>query len=172
VTIGSIEGTGNVFLGANNLTVGTNNLSTLFSGVIQDGGFNGGIGGSLTKIGTGTLTLTGMNTYTGNTIVSQGSLIVDGSIASPNTIVQNGGLLGGTGTIGGNLINGAVVSPGDAPGKLTITGNYTQSPAGTLRIGIAALSSSAQDLLSVGGKASLGGALQLTLLNNSLNLGE
>ena len=30
VTVGSIEGSGNVFLGANDLTVGTNNISTLF----------------------------------------------------------------------------------------------------------------------------------------------
>jgi hypothetical protein len=54
VMVGSIEGDGNVFLGANNLTVGSNNLSTTSSGVIQDGGQNGGIGGSLTKIGSGT----------------------------------------------------------------------------------------------------------------------
>src|SRR5262249_16225657 len=74
VTIGSIEGNGNVFLGANNLTVGSNNLSTLFSGVIHDGGPSGGTGGSLTKIGTGTLTLRGRNTYTGTTFVNDGTL--------------------------------------------------------------------------------------------------
>ncbi len=38
VTTGSIEGSGLVFLGGVNLTVGTNNLSTTFSGVMQDGG--------------------------------------------------------------------------------------------------------------------------------------
>ena len=65
VTTGSIEGSGLVFLGGVNLTVGTNNLSTTFSGLMQDGGFSGGTGGSLTKIGTGTLTLSGANTYTG-----------------------------------------------------------------------------------------------------------
>lgn len=44
VTIGSIEGSGClVFLGANILTVGSNNISTTFSGVIQDSG-------SLTKV--------------------------------------------------------------------------------------------------------------------------
>jgi len=43
VTIGSIEGEGgDVFLGANNLTVGSNNLSTTFPGVIQDGSAFGG----------------------------------------------------------------------------------------------------------------------------------
>ena len=59
VTIGSLEGDGQVFLGGNNLSVGSNDLSTAFSGIIQ------GAGGSLTKIGTGTLTLSGANTYTG-----------------------------------------------------------------------------------------------------------
>jgi hypothetical protein len=38
MTAGSIEGSGNLFLGAKNLAVGGNNLSTTFSGVIQDGG--------------------------------------------------------------------------------------------------------------------------------------
>ena len=45
LTIGSIEGSGNVFLGANNLTVGTSNINTSFSGVISGTG-------SLAKVGT------------------------------------------------------------------------------------------------------------------------
>jgi autotransporter-associated beta strand protein len=94
VTIGSIEGDGDVFLAGNNLTVGSNHLSTLFSGVMQDGGISGGSGGSLTKIGPGTLTLSGANTYTGNTIIEEGALIVDGSIASADTFVNPHGLLG------------------------------------------------------------------------------
>src|SRR5207244_11793009 len=74
LSIGSIEGTGNVFLGANNLTVGSNSLSTTFSGVISDGGFGGGAGGSLTMNGTGTWTLSGANTYTDATTVSNSML--------------------------------------------------------------------------------------------------
>jgi hypothetical protein len=50
VTIGSIEGSGNVSLGANGLTVGTNNINTSFSGVISGSG-------SLAKVGRGILTL-------------------------------------------------------------------------------------------------------------------
>jgi autotransporter-associated beta strand protein len=65
VTVGSIEGDGIVFLGAGNLGIGSNNLNTTFSGVIQDDG----LGGSLTKVGSGTLILSGTNTYTGNTNV-------------------------------------------------------------------------------------------------------
>ena len=102
-TAGSIEGNGTFFLGSKNLTVGGNGLSTTFSGVISDGGFRDGAGGSLTKVGTGTLTLTGANTYTGATTVDAGSLIVDGSIASAQTFVNAGGLLGGNGIIGGDL---------------------------------------------------------------------
>jgi hypothetical protein len=62
MTAGSIQGAGNYLLGSKTLTVGSNNLSTMVAGVISDGG---GTGGALTKVGTGTLTVTGINTYTG-----------------------------------------------------------------------------------------------------------
>jgi hypothetical protein len=50
LTIGSIEGSGNVNLGANRLTVGASNINTSFSGVISGSG-------SLAKVGSGILTL-------------------------------------------------------------------------------------------------------------------
>ncbi|MBA3830876.1 MAG: hypothetical protein H0X34_03075 [Chthoniobacterales bacterium] len=62
VTIGSLEGSGIVFLGGNGLSVGGTNLDTTFSGVLQDGGSAGGTGDSLTKVGSGKLTLSGANT--------------------------------------------------------------------------------------------------------------
>jgi hypothetical protein len=65
MTVGSLEGNGRVFLGSRKLTVGSNNQNTNFSGSIQDGGANGGIGGSLAKTGTGELVLARRNTYTG-----------------------------------------------------------------------------------------------------------
>jgi len=64
---GSIEGSGVVFLGVNNLTVGSNSLNTTFSGVIQDGG-------SFTKVGQGTLILTNANTYAGGTTIQNGDI--------------------------------------------------------------------------------------------------
>jgi outer membrane autotransporter protein len=178
MTMGSIAGNGTIFLGSKNLAVGSNNLSTIFSGVISDGGQNstdGGTGGSLTKVGTGTLTLTGENTYTGDTTVNGGSLIVDGSIMSAQTFVNAGGLLGGNGIIGGDLTNGGIVNPGhvNSPGTLTVAGNYTQTPGGTLQIEIAGTAPGQFDLLAVGGHASLAGTLQLVSLGNfKLNVGD
>ena len=163
VTIGSIEGDGDAFLGANNLTIGGNNLSTTFSGVIQ------GAGGSLTKIGTGTLDLTGANTYTGNTNVNRGALQVDGSITS-NTFVTHRGTLAGTGTVDGNVVNNdfGTVRPGGvlgAPGVLTVVHNYTQTQYATLIIQIAGASPDQFSVLNVLGNANLTGFLDPMLLN-------
>jgi autotransporter-associated beta strand protein len=175
VTIGSIEGDGIVVLGSNNLTVGSNNLSTVFSGVIAgadptgQGGFI--TGGSLTKIGTGTLTLSGVNTYTGNTKITGGVLQVDGSITS-NTFVGRHGTLAGTGTINGVVTNGGTVSPGDAPGTLTVN-SYTQAHSGTLLIDIAGGSSAQFSVLDVLGNANLNGVLDPMLLNGFIpTIGE
>ena len=133
-TIGSIEGDGLVFLGANNLTVGSNNLTTVFSGKVQDGGAYGGTGGSLTKVGTGKLVLRHRNTYTGGTIIKRGILMVNhlggGSGTGSGPVEVNGGRLGGMGTIAGAVTVGsgrgreAILSPGyyhsTNPGSLTI----------------------------------------------------
>lgn len=66
--VGSILGSGAIRLGANTLTVGGDNSSTLFSGAITGSG-------GITKTGTGYLNLTGTNTYAGITTVNQGNLI-------------------------------------------------------------------------------------------------
>ena len=82
MTSGSIEGAGNYVLGANTLTTGSLNTSTQVDGVIS------GAGGGLTKVGTGTLTLTGTNTYSGATTISAGTLAISGfgSIASSSVV--------------------------------------------------------------------------------------
>jgi autotransporter-associated beta strand protein len=125
------RGTGNVFLGANNLSIGSNGRSAVFSGVIQDGGANGGTGGSLTKTGSGTLTLSNANFYTGGTIVSKGSLIMKnttGSATGPGAVHVNGGTLGGTGIIGGAV----TIGNGTSSGAILQAGSGTT--AGTLKI--------------------------------------
>ena len=95
VTTGSIQGNGLVFLGGVNLAVGANNLTTTFAGLMQDGGFSGGTGGSLAKIGTGTLTLSGANTYTGGTLINTGTLQAtqDGALGVGNVSVTASGAI-------------------------------------------------------------------------------
>jgi autotransporter-associated beta strand protein len=130
VTVGSLSGKGSVFLGANTLTIGSNNLSTTFSGAIQDSG-------SLTKTGTGTLTLNGANTYTGLTTVSAGVLNAsnrNGSATGTGAVNVNAGTLGGKGIITGSTAigtgsgGGAFLAPSvgaKKPASLTIQGLLT-----------------------------------------------
>jgi autotransporter-associated beta strand protein len=134
VSVGSIEGNGNVFLGSNNLTVGSNNLSTTFSGVIQDGGFAGGTGGSLSKIGKGKLTLNFPSTYTGGTTINKGMLLVkntSGSATGSGPVQVSGGTLEGTGIIAGAVTVGTGV--GTTSKANLLAGNGATSP-GTLTI--------------------------------------
>jgi len=152
-TAGSIEGAGAIRLGSKQLSVGANNLSTTVSGVIADGGRNGGTGGSLVKVGTGTLTLTGANTFTGGTTVNAGGLVVNGSLAS--TVTLNDGMLGGSGTIGGLVANGGTLAPGNSIGTLNISGNFAQN-GGTYVVEANAQGQS--DRVNVSGTATINGA--------------
>jgi uncharacterized protein with beta-barrel porin domain len=159
-TAGSIAGAGNYFLGSKMLTVGGSNLSTTVSGVISNGGLSGGIGGALTKVGTGTLTLSGINTYTGATTVNGGMLIVDGSTAlSSLTTVTPGTTLAGIGTVGNTAIAGGTLVPGDTTGNvfgpLTVQGSLSFTAASTYMIQISPANAGGTN---VSGTATLGGA--------------
>jgi autotransporter-associated beta strand protein len=124
VTIGSLAGQGRVYLGANTLTIGSNNQSTAFSGAIQDAG-------GVTKIGAGTLTLTGANTYTGVTTVSGGIVNAGnkrGWATGTGALKVNTGTLGGKGIIAGPVTigtgsgAGAFLAPAVGAGKqVTLT---------------------------------------------------
>ena len=116
-TIGSVEGDGGeVYLGRRPLRIGNNNLSTTLAAIVQDGGYGGGTGGSLIKVGTGVLTLTGANTYTGGTDVIDGTLIIANSALSgtgTGVVTVTSGTLGGSGTIAGpvTIRTRAVLAP-------------------------------------------------------------
>ena len=72
VVLGNPAGGGS----ATALSIGSDNTSTTFAGTIGDGsGTVPAATGSVTKVGTGTLTLSSNNTYTGGTVVSAGVLV-------------------------------------------------------------------------------------------------
>jgi autotransporter-associated beta strand protein len=129
-TIGSLEGDGQVVIGTYpptgtlNLNIGSNNLSTTFGGVIT-GVFSAG---AITKIGTGTLTLTnGANTYTGGTNVNQGALLVSNTtgLGAGGPIKVNAGTLGGTGTVAGPV----TVGTGSGTGAFFAPAYHSRKPA-------------------------------------------
>jgi autotransporter-associated beta strand protein len=122
MAIGSLAGNGMVLLAGHTLSVGNNNLSTTFSGIIQDSG-------GLRKVGTGTLTLGGASTYTGATTVTAGTLRVNNSTGSgtgSGPVKVQAGTLGGKGTIAGPVTigtgsgPGAVLAPSVGVGQLAI----------------------------------------------------
>ena len=96
------------------------------------------------------------------------------AIVSPVT-VTTGGTLAGTGLIAGNLTNSAAVGSGNAPGIITVNGNYSQSASGVFNIDIAGSNPGNPDFdqLVVNGTVTLGdvanaisaGALHVTLSN-------
>jgi len=140
LTIGSVVGNGAFTQAPGETAIGSNNLSTTFSGVISSAN---GRPGPITKIGTGRLTLTGANTYTGGTNVNRGTLLVDntsGSGTGTAEVKVNAGTLGGDGTIAGAVIVGmgvgpASISPGakgkNDTGLLTIQSSLTFGAQGS-----------------------------------------
>jgi autotransporter-associated beta strand protein len=130
------DGNGNLFLGGNNLTIGSTNYFLLLAGSILDGGASGGNGGSLTKVGTGVLTLTHANTYSGGMVVQSGTLSVnnqDGSATGSGPVrvealagLTGAGAIGGKVTIAGSSRGEGVIAPGTAESNvatLTIRGS-------------------------------------------------
>jgi autotransporter-associated beta strand protein len=158
-----------VDLGSYTLTMGGNNTSTSFAGIISGTG-------NLIKTGTGTLTLAGVNTYTGTTTVSAGTLAIS-SDATPTAGVLNGAgagavtvssgaTLAGTGTVNSavTVSSGATLSPGGSgAGKLTINGNLTV--AGTLAADINGTTAGTNyDQVAVNGTVNVAGATLTTNL--------
>jgi autotransporter-associated beta strand protein len=146
ITVGSIEGNGALFLGGSVLEIGGNNLNTTFSGVIQDGGVGGGVGGSVIKAGTGRLIFTKGSSYTGTTTVEGGTLLANnraGSATGTGSVQLNAGTFGGAGIVAGAVTlgtgggAGAFLAPGKSgvkPGTLTIQAALTMKADATYKV--------------------------------------
>ncbi|GAA5116280.1 autotransporter-associated beta strand repeat-containing protein [Luteolibacter yonseiensis] len=109
------------------LTVGGDNTSSTYTGVILDGA-TAPLG--LTKTGSGTLTLSGANAYTGVTTVSQGTLsFTTPSLGDTATVsISSGAHLdlstGAADTIGVLILGGVSVPPGTYNSSHPTYGSY------------------------------------------------
>lgn len=94
------------------------------------------------------------------------TLLNGGNFAFAQTAQLRGGALAGSGTVTGSVSNNATVSPGASPGRLTITGNYTESANARLQIELGGTTpATGYDQLSVGGTATLAGTLVVSYWN-------
>jgi len=160
--IGSLEGDGFV-LGFDSLGIGSNALSTTFSGTIRGGG-------RITKIGNGTLTLSRQSTYTGGTTVGKGVLLVtnlSGSATGSGPITVNTGTLGGSGFVTGAVIvgtgsgAGAFLAPGagvNLPTTFTTSSLVTFNADSTYTCTLEASARQALNDMIVANGVTIGGA--------------
>jgi hypothetical protein len=128
-------------------------------GATLDFGSGGFSNAGIVVIGKGAIVSVGTADYT----QSGGATAVDGTLEAAN-VDLDGGVLRGAGTIQANVVNAALIVPGDPFGTLTVQGSYTQTATGVLLIPIAGPSQYGQ--LAVTGSATLDGTLQVTLLDN------
>ena len=115
-----------ITLNANGGTIDTNGNNVAFANSIGNSG-----SGGLTKVGSGTLTLSAANTYLGPTALNAGGLIVNnttGSATGAGNLTLNAGTLasGPMGSISGNVLAGTAAHT-IAPGGV--------GPVGTLSVG-------------------------------------
>lgn len=116
------------------------------------------------KSGTFQFAAPGYTQAGGSTRLSGGALT--STDTSHANVTLNSGSLTGKGTITSNVQNGALIDAGTTvpgEGKITISGNYTQTSAGTLRVDIKGAGSPGTnyDELVVNGTATLNGTLDI-----------
>jgi autotransporter-associated beta strand protein len=123
--------------GTNTLTVGNNNASSTFAGILADNN-NAGTGVlALYKTGTGALTLNGANTYTGATTLAGGTLMMNGVHSTTSISVAAATTLGGSGSANSataTVSDGGILSPGySSSGSLSLGGLIFQG-GGTVAV--------------------------------------
>lgn len=100
-------------------------------------------------------------TNSGLLTIGEGSTFTMGDGNFTQTVT---GKIDGTGIFEGNLVNEGMVSPGNSPGTLIISGDYSQTSTGVFDVEIAGLTNF--DILDISGTASLAGMLTVSFLDN------
>jgi autotransporter-associated beta strand protein len=159
-TVGSLAGGGIVTstgTGAATLITGGNNASTTFDGFLQNGGNGGSL--ALVKTGTGTLNLIGLNSYSGGTTVSGGILQGDSASLQGN-ILNNAQVVfhqGGSGTYAGSMSGtGSLVVRGG--GSLAMNGASTYTGPTTVHGATLVVNGSLSSSVTLHGGSMLGGS--------------
>jgi len=138
---GLVTNTGGVGASSATLSVGADNASTTFDGVLQNGSPL-----ALTKVGTGTLTLTGANSYSGGTNLNGGTLAISSDVnLGTGPLTFNGGTLealaGGGGIVSsktialnsaGGTFSADTSTASTLSGVITGAGSWTKTGPGTL----------------------------------------
>lgn len=168
------------------LIVGSKNVNSTYSGILSGGG-------SLTKVGSGTLTLLGAHSFSGNTTVNGGVLALGAastltnspiiSIASGATldvssnafVVLGSQSLFSGGTNRGNISigsGGKIYAGGDGSyGTNVITSNLVFSNGATAHLDLGTLYNGANDLVTVAGNLDLNNtAFHLKAASAGVNL--
>ncbi len=150
------------FLGSNSLSMGTgavtfgaNRTVTVSAGTLTEGGIIGGAF-SLTKAGTGTLTLSGANTFSGGTTLSAGQLNINNAKAvGSGTFTINGGTIDNTNGGAITLSNNNAQTWG---GDFTFVGsNALNLGTGTVTLGSSRVVTVSGSTLTAGGAIGDGG---------------
>ncbi|VBB48018.1 putative Autotransporter-associated beta strand repeat protein [uncultured Paludibacter sp.] len=170
IKIGSLSGESTSAVYGGTYLIGSDNRDAVYNGVIKSGA-------TITKLGTGTWTLTNAAETSSSFKVSGGMLVIrntSGSATGTGTLTVSDAILSGTGTVGGLTIisaNGKIM-PGLSEttiGTLTMQKNVSLTSTATT---IMKVSNTSNDLLNVTGTLYLGGTLDLRNISGNWMLGS